>query len=53
MFDIIRQIINHVWENQYTGDQTVIYQICGVLICTIVVWILGELNSLLQFFRRK
>lgn len=32
MFDIIRDIISHTWESNYSGDQNYIYYICGALI---------------------
>lgn len=40
MFDIIEAIIDHVWESNYTGDQTYIYYICAVVIplCIVLVW---------------
>lgn len=53
MYEIIRQIIDHAYDSQYSGEQSYIYTVCGVLIIVLTVWFLGEIIGLLQFFRRK
>ena len=32
MYDIIAEIIDHVWQSNYTSEQGYIYYICGALI---------------------
>lgn len=46
MFDIIRQIINHSWQTNTTGDQSYIYSICAVIICLFFVTALDWLFRL-------
>lgn len=40
MFEIIKSIIDHVWNTNSTGDQQIIYYICAIVIplCIVLVW---------------
>lgn len=37
MYDLISALINHTWQNNYTGDQQYIYYIAGTLIIILTV----------------
>ena len=52
MFDIIRNIISHAWDTNYTGDQTYIYYICSVLIPLSVVLVWDAIFSTFRAFTR-
>lgn len=32
MYDLIRDLINHTWQSNYTSDQQYIYYIAGTII---------------------
>lgn len=45
MYDIIKSIISHVWNNDgFTNEQQYIYYICGALILIFTVWILDRIS---------
>ena len=37
MYDILSEIIGHVWQSNYAGEQQYIYYICGSLIILLTV----------------
>ena len=39
MYDIIKNLINHTWQSNYTSDQQYIYYIAGTVIILFVVWV--------------
>ena len=46
MYDIIYDIINHVWDSEnLTDEQTVIYSICGAFLLILTVWLLDKLSE--------
>lgn len=45
MFDIIKNIISHVWDTSGSGlEQTIIYCICGSMILLFSIWILDRIS---------
>lgn len=52
MFDIIRDIIGHTWETSTTGDQQIIYYICGALICVVTACIFDLIYRIIGHFWR-
>lgn len=48
MFDVIRNIISHTWESNYSGDQQYIYYIAGAMIIILTVFFL---DTFVRFFR--
>lgn len=52
MYDIIRNLINHTWQSNYTSDQQYIYYIAGTVIILFVVWVFDILTQLVKAFRR-
>lgn len=46
MYDLIHNIISHVWDNQLynTQEQQTIYYICGALILLFTIWILDRIS---------
>lgn len=53
MFDIIKQIINHEYITNATGDQQIIYYICGVLIIIFSVTFIDMIYRLLRSICKK
>lgn len=54
MFDLIKEIISHVWVNdQYTSEQQYIYFICGAMIIVLTVWVLDSLTRFIINIGRK
>lgn len=52
MYDRIENIINHVYESQYTGDQQYIYFICGALIIILTVVTIDLIYRVFSHFWR-
>lgn len=52
MYDIISQIINHNWATQTTGDQQIIYYICGALIIVTTACIFDLVYRIFSHFWR-
>ena len=52
MYDIIRNLINHTWQSNYTNDQQYIYYIDGTVIILFVVWVFDIFTQLVKAFRR-
>lgn len=52
MFDIIRNIIDHVWTTG-SNDQQYIYYICGSVIVLSFIFIFDLLAQLVKSFRGK
>lgn len=52
MYEVIEEIINHSWQNNYTSDQQYIYYICGALIIIITVVLIDAILSLFRRFWR-
>lgn len=53
MYDIISQIISHVWDSGYGGEQQYIYYICGVLIPVLVVTFIDLIYRVFRHFWRS
>lgn len=52
MYDIIKNLINHAWQSNYTSDQQYIYYIAGTVIILFVVWVFDIFTQLVKAFRR-
>lgn len=52
MFDIIKNIIDHSWITQSTGDQQYIYYICGALIIVFAVVVIDLIYRIFSHFWR-
>lgn len=48
MFDIVSNLIDHEWVSNYSGDQSYIYYICGILIALFFIWTLDTINKLIR-----
>lgn len=47
MYDIIKNIISHVWDNSAgysTTEQQLVYYICGAAILLFTIWILDRIS---------
>lgn len=53
MYDLIRQIIDHVYESNYNGDQQYIYYICGALIIVLTAVSLDLIYRVFSHFWRS
>lgn len=53
MFDIVSEIIDHVYESQYSGDQQYIYYICGALIIILTVVTIDLVYRVFSHFWRS
>ena len=52
MYDVVKNIIDHVWQTQTTGDQQIIYYICGCLIVLFAVVIIDLIYRIIGHFWR-
>lgn len=52
MYDIIKNLINHTWQSNYTSDQQYIYYIAGTVIILFVVWVFDIFTQFVKAFRR-
>ena len=52
MYEIIQNIIGHVWNTQYSGDQQYIYYICGALIIIFSIVIIDLVYRIFSHFWR-
>ena len=50
MYDVIREIINHTWQSNYTSDQQYIYYIAGTLIVIFSVVIIDLVYRIFGHF---
>lgn len=48
MYDIIKNIIDHEWVSNYSGDQQYIYYICGIIIALFFIWVLDSINKIIR-----
>ena len=53
MYDIISEIIDHVYESSYGGDQQYIYYICGALIIILTVVTIDLIYRVFSHFWRS
>lgn len=53
MYDIIKQIIDHNWLTQTTGDQQYIYYVASALIIIFAVVFIDLLYRIFAHFWRK
>lgn len=48
MYNIIKTIIDHLWENNgqilSSTEQQIVYYIAGALICIFTIWILDRIS---------
>lgn len=51
MYSIIENIIDHEWVSNYSGDQSYIYYICGLVIVIFFVWFLDVLKEIIRIAR--
>ena len=52
MYEIIENIIGHVWNTQYSGDQQYIYYICGALIIIFAIVMIDLVYRIFSHFWR-
>lgn len=52
MFDIIQDIIDHIWITQNAGDQQYIYYIAGALIVVLTVVFIDLVYRVISHFWR-
>lgn len=52
MYDLISDIIGHVWTNTSGTEQSIIYYICGVVIIIILAVFIDILYRLFSHFWR-
>lgn len=52
MYDLIAQIINHIYSTNYSGDQQYIYYICGALILLFCVTLVDMVYRIFHGFCR-
>lgn len=52
MYEIIRNIIDHSWITQNSGDQQYIYYICGCLIVILTVVFIDMIYRVFSHFWR-
>ena len=52
MYEIIENIIGHVWNTQYSGAQQYIYYICGALIIIFSIVIIDLVYRIFSHFWR-
>lgn len=52
MYDLISNIINHSWVTSTTGDQQIIYYICGALIVILTAVIIDLTYRIIGHFWR-
>lgn len=52
MYEVIRQIINHVWVTNDSMQQYIVY-ICGALICILLAVILDLVYRVFRSFWHK
>ena len=50
MYDLIAEIINHVYQNNYSGDQQYIYYICGALIICLTLALIDQIFGVFRSF---
>lgn len=48
MYDVIEELINHSWQNNYTSDQQYIYYIAGTVIIILTVYILDLIKTIIK-----
>lgn len=53
MYDIIKQIIDHAWITQNSGDQQYIYYICGCVIIVLLVVFIDLIRDVFKNFFRS
>lgn len=53
MYDVIREIINHTWQSNYTSDQQYIYYIAGTLIVIFSVVIIDLVYRIFGHFWKR
>lgn len=52
LYNVISEIIDHVYESQYVGDQQYIYYICGALIIILTVVTIDLIYRVFSHFWR-
>ena len=52
MYGLIQDILDHVWQSNYNGDQQYIYYIAGALIIILVVVCIDLVYRLFAHFWR-
>ena len=52
MYDIIKNIIGHSWNTQTTGDQQIVYYICGALIIVVTACLIDLIYRIIGHFWR-
>lgn len=52
MYDVVSNIIDHVWQSNYTTDQQYIYYICGALIVLIMCSLIDLVYRIFGHFWR-
>ena len=50
MYYLIEQIISHVYQNNYGGDQQYIYYICGALIICLTLALIDQIFGVFRSF---
>lgn len=50
MYDLIAEIINHVYSSNYSGDQQYIYYICGALIICLTLALIDQIFGVFRAF---
>ena len=53
MYDVIRDIIDHTWQSNYTSDQQYIYYIAGTLIVIFSVVIIDLVYRIFGHFWKR
>lgn len=53
MYDIIEEIMGHVWQSNYGGDQQYIYYIAGALIIVLTAVIIDLIYRVFRHFWRR
>lgn len=53
MYNVISEIIDHVYESQYSGDQQYIYYISGALIIILTVVTIDLIYRVFSHFWRS
>lgn len=52
MYDIIQGIIDHAYQNNYSGDQQYIYYICAIVIVILTVVFVDVIRDIIRSFWR-
>lgn len=52
MFDVVYNIINHVWSDSGMIDQQIVYEVCGALIIVFSVTFIDLIYRIFSHFWR-